>query len=305
MKKSAYIGLGALLALMVGLAFLVSAWGGGQKDGDPIDVSGGQAKNDQNAGKTNPDAGRTTSAPTQSAGFTPDHSATPGSPSRTLQIDAQGTRAAVTGATSGTRATSSGASPLSADPLAKQHTVQPGDNYYNLAEKYYGARSGRYADLIAKANPDKNPNKLRQGDILIIPPKPPEPPVKSSAQPAGTDTRPATSPRDAGAAPRPGQTTLVPKQGQTPAPGALISSPPPRDAKASKGAAASAGKDALGSYKTYVVKNGEGFRKIARTVLGDEKKWKALYELNHGLGLVKNENDLKPRQKIALSKLAD
>ena len=64
-----------------------------------------------------------------------------------------------------------------------------------------------------------------------------------------------------------------------------------------------ANRSGLVGYKTYVVKKGDTFWRISERQLGHGGKWRGLYELNRGLGLVKNEKDLHPRQVIVLYKL--
>ncbi len=49
----------------------------------------------------------------------------------------------------------------------RTHTVQKGDNYWDLAKQYYG-QGIRFKDIEA-ANPGKNPTKLQIGETLVIP----------------------------------------------------------------------------------------------------------------------------------------
>ncbi|MBT3279286.1 MAG: LysM peptidoglycan-binding domain-containing protein [Phycisphaerales bacterium] len=52
----------------------------------------------------------------------------------------------------------------------KTHTIQQGDNYWTLAEKYLG--HGKYYLRFKDANPGINPDNLRLGTVVKIPPKP-------------------------------------------------------------------------------------------------------------------------------------
>jgi nucleoid-associated protein YgaU len=53
------------------------------------------------------------------------------------------------------------------------YTVQKGDNgFWGVSQKVYG--TGRYARLIAEANPQADSSSLRPGQTLIIPPRPSE-----------------------------------------------------------------------------------------------------------------------------------
>ncbi|MGE0500450.1 MAG: 5'-nucleotidase C-terminal domain-containing protein [Rhizobiaceae bacterium] len=69
-----------------------------------------------------------------------------------------------------------GETPPAAEPAPEQpapaapgkHTVVAGDNYWDLAVKYYG--DGQKWTLIAEANPDYSPKGLPLGAELVIPP---------------------------------------------------------------------------------------------------------------------------------------
>ena len=50
---------------------------------------------------------------------------------------------------------------------AQEHTIQKGDSFWKLAQRYYGS-GARFQD-IARANPDMDPKKLQVGQTLIIP----------------------------------------------------------------------------------------------------------------------------------------
>jgi nucleoid-associated protein YgaU len=79
---------------------------------------------------------------------------------------------------------------------------------------------------------------------------------------------------------------------------------PPSDSRVERSAQpVRANRQGLAGYKTYVVKKGDTFWEISEKQLGHGGKWRGLYELNRGLGLVKNEKDLHPRQVIVLHKL--
>jgi 5'-nucleotidase/UDP-sugar diphosphatase len=47
------------------------------------------------------------------------------------------------------------------------HTIMAGDNYWNLAEKFYG--NGQMWPMLKDANPDLNPNRLPIGAELVVP----------------------------------------------------------------------------------------------------------------------------------------
>ena len=51
--------------------------------------------------------------------------------------------------------------------------------------------------------------------------------------------------------------------------------------------------------KTYQVRTGDSFYRIARTVLGDSKRWKELYELNRKV-VRDDPKTLRPGQVLTL-----
>jgi len=55
----------------------------------------------------------------------------------------------------------------------RYHTVVEADNFWVIADKYYG--HGKYWTLIKDANPGVDSTKLRPGDVLKIPPLPKTP----------------------------------------------------------------------------------------------------------------------------------
>jgi nucleoid-associated protein YgaU len=60
----------------------------------------------------------------------------------------------------------------------KEHIIQVGETFSSLAIKYYG--NAKYANLITKANPDRDPKHLNLGMKIKIPPAP------VAAAPAGS-----------------------------------------------------------------------------------------------------------------------
>jgi LysM repeat protein len=265
MKKSAYVGLGALLALMLGVAFLFSSLLSNSTE--PLDVNSARTHGDDIAARG---GSRVADIPN----FDPASRRAPAPTPEMLQINVP-----QYGGDVGTFPNTGGVSrpdPVPANAQSKQHTIQQGDNYYVLAEKYYGSHAGRFVQLIAKANPDKDPARLKIGDVLVIPPKP-----------ADAQTAPAPAPQT-----RQGQTT-----------GAVNVSETRQTRTSTATVTTTTVETSLAAYKTYVVKEGDGFRKIAKKLLGDENRWKELFELNRDLGLVKDENGLRAGQKIAVTKI--
>jgi nucleoid-associated protein YgaU len=138
-------------------------------------------------------------------------------------------------ADSGTR-TTPGAS------AATSYTVAQGDTLSKIAAEHFGDESKW--DLIKKANPTIDENKLKVGTKLNLPPKADGTTVaaKPDAAKTANDTlsgRPPAGP------------TAKPEK-PTPAAGSL----------------------------THKVTSGETLRKIARKELNDENRWREIYELN-------------------------
>ncbi|MBI4578567.1 MAG: LysM peptidoglycan-binding domain-containing protein, partial [Planctomycetes bacterium] len=121
----------------------------------------------------------------------------------------------------------------------KVHVIKPGDTYTALAVKYLG--HAKYASLIAKANPGKDPNRLYVGAKINIP----EPPAGAAV---ATDTAPGRSTTAERAASRFRKETEI--------------VPPPDPSHA------------------YTVQPGEGWYEVARKFLGDGAQYPRLYELN-------------------------
>lgn len=53
-------------------------------------------------------------------------------------------------------------------PVVREHTVQSGESFSLIAQKYYGSQ--RHTSFLIKSNPQvKNPNRLRIGHVLRVP----------------------------------------------------------------------------------------------------------------------------------------
>ena len=90
-----------------------------------------------------------------------------------------------------------------AEPGHRDHTVERGDSYALLADRYYGSQ--RYAQFLMDANPGhSDPRRLRVGAVLRIPPRPDQP------EKAG-----AAAVKPSGRAAAPGQRTYVVREGDT------------------------------------------------------------------------------------------
>jgi len=93
----------------------------------------------------------------------------------------------------------------------KTHVVQAGDNFSTLAEKYLG--NMKYASLIAKANPNVDPRKLKVGSKINVPPAPEAAATASPTPPAGP-ARPSATPTLAKAEPIPAGRAYTVKDGE-------------------------------------------------------------------------------------------
>lgn len=142
---------------------------------------------------------------------------------------------------------------------ARTHTVVAGDTLTKVAQQAYGTKSPAVIEAIYAANRGvlKSKDVLRLGQVLTLPELPASMGAMSAAaEPTG----------DKGAADR---TSATP------------------DA-AAKRAAPTAGKDTSvaskgGAVRWYQVRKGDTYVKIARTALGDERRWREIHELNKGV----------------------
>ena len=57
--------------------------------------------------------------------------------------------------------------PISREP--RWHTIEAGDNFALLAEKYYGNQGRPYVDRLVVANPGVDPDRLKIGQRVVIP----------------------------------------------------------------------------------------------------------------------------------------
>ena len=130
----------------------------------------------------------------------------------------------------------------------KVHVVQPGESYSSISTKYYGSR--RYASLIAKANPGKDPRKLYVGAKINIPPAPAGAVTTQPAADTTAAAKPATEPKS----------TKGVKNAKA-APPAEPAAPIPPD-------------------RAYKVRAGEHWTDLAQRFLGNSNRWPELYELN-------------------------
>lgn len=76
----------------------------------------------------------------------------------------------------------------------RTYTVRSGDSLWTIAEQFYG--NGAKHALIAKANPGINPDNLRIGATLTIPPAPTTTTTTATATAATTTSRPAPTAED-------------------------------------------------------------------------------------------------------------
>ncbi|MBP7935654.1 MAG: LysM peptidoglycan-binding domain-containing protein [Phycisphaerae bacterium] len=126
------------------------------------------------------------------------------------------------------------------------HVIQSGDTYSSLALKYLG--HSKYANLIAKANPNIDPRRLRLGAKLNIPAAP-ETATGGSKDVASSATDSAL---------KAATTTAKPLTATT---ARRVADPIPAD-------------------RAYKVSANESWSSLARQCYGDSSRWIELYELN-------------------------
>lgn len=144
------------------------------------------------------------------------------------------------------------------------YTVEKGDSLYGIAEKFYG--DGSLADELGAFNADRVPENLmvRAGVRIRIPSRNDlleslgRPSAERIADSRGAAEQPAPQPKRAGSdADNTGNKTAANKT--------------PAREEASKSST---------QYVEYVVKKGDSFSKIAKSMLGSERRWYELYKLN-------------------------
>jgi nucleoid-associated protein YgaU len=151
--------------------------------------------------------------------------------------------------------------PAAASPAAKAaetpkmtvHTVQRGDTFSSLAAKYLG--SAKKANLIEKANPRINPNRLYVGAKLNIPAAPPATPATTENKAAGSDSNTKAAQKASGDS---GTTQVKATEKSKPA-----FAPPPVDPK-----------------RAYTVKANDNWSSLGRRFMGDATAWTVIYEYN-------------------------
>ncbi|HOW72664.1 MAG TPA: LysM peptidoglycan-binding domain-containing protein [Phycisphaerae bacterium] len=126
------------------------------------------------------------------------------------------------------------------------HVIQSGDTYSSLALKYLG--HSKYANLIAKANPNIDPRRLRLGAKLNIPPAP-----ETTTGGSKDLTSSATD-----SASKFATTTAKPLTATT---AKKVADPIPAD-------------------RAYKVSANDSWSSLARQCYGDSSRWIELYDLN-------------------------
>jgi nucleoid-associated protein YgaU len=201
------------------------------------------------------------------------------------------------GAANGRGIAQTGAAKLDTDDRVESipHVVAKGENFFSIAQQYYG--SGRFYPALWKANSDQvsAPEKLVVGQTIRIPP--PEALDRSlilpprTAQGSGSEMASTTRPVRAGT--RSSVVALaVPvadpfgdrdRNASKPAPGELVAAP------------SAVERPRLPRYK---IRPQETLRSIARDVLGDSRRADEILELNRAV--IDDPGQLTPGQEIEL-----
>ncbi|MFM2089599.1 MAG: hypothetical protein RLZZ127_88 [Planctomycetota bacterium] len=182
-------------------------------------------------------------------------------------------------------------------PTGKTHTVVKGDLLGDISRKYYG--TSRHWKLIAEANPGANPDNLKVGTVLTIPPAPGAAPKAVAAPQAGEgtyvvqkgDSYHTIAKKVLGSTARwkeletlngippgelkIGQTLRIPGGGAAATPGSDALAPAP-------GAPAAGG-------RTHTVAKGEYLSDISKKYYGTTRQWQKIAAANPGV----NPNNLK------------
>jgi nucleoid-associated protein YgaU len=184
------------------------------------------------------------------------------------------------------------------------HVVKSGENFFTIAHDYYG--SGRFYPALWKANSDQvpDPEKLRVGQTIRIPPPealdgslvlPPRAPAG-----AGTVANSARSTRPA----RDNASSKAVSDRSSAVALALPVSDPfgernfPATKPAAGDLAASSSAPARPRLPRYRIRRQETLRSIARDTLGDSRRADEILEMNREV--IDDPNQLKPGQEIEL-----
>lgn len=184
--------------------------------------------------------------------------------------------------------------------MLASHTVSRGDTLMRIARQHYGPDWKQGLDSILSANKStlRNPDEIREGAELQLPrlahkssPSPDSSPASASKTPAvGNDsTKPngaallkasiPDKPAQASSGGAKPKSSDKPKSSAQPLGGKAAPSQPPgsRATPAQPAGGKSSPSKKPGQYE---LKPGDTYVSIARAVLGDEKRWKEIHELN-------------------------
>lgn len=211
-----------------------------------------------------------------------------------------------------TRATDRGTqttSPATQVPIVilAKHEVQPGESLGKIAAKYYGRSTPERIEAIYLANRDvlSDINKVNAKDELRIPKLGTGPNGSFEAAPefAGTQVVQAAQTPQRGEQPinRPNQVRIpLPIGDQTRPTGTQRNDQPDRRAvsQAEQPTRTVSNHDADKAFTWYEVKERDTLSRIARRLLGSERRYIEIYQLNRDR--LPNMNALKPGQKIRI-----
>jgi nucleoid-associated protein YgaU len=181
-------------------------------------------------------------------------------------------------------------------PEGKTHTVVKGDLLGDISRKYYG--TSRHWKLIAEANPGANPDNLKVGTVLTIPPAPGSAP-RAAAPQAGEgsyvvqkgDSYHSIAKKMLGATSRWKEIETL--NGIPPGelkPGQTLRLPPAGGAAPVLGAPApDAGVAPVAGGRTHTVAKGEYLSDISKNYYGTTRQWQKIAAANPGV----NPNNLK------------
>ena len=176
--------------------------------------------------------------------------------------------------------------PTASSPL-RSHSVQPGENYWTIAEKFYG--TGTYYQALAEYNRSRiPPEQLRVGDQLLIPSR------EELERAYPHLCRPTTSPRTDSSSMPSGNIS----GGQPSANGPLSGRENPLSSGVSDRKPLQAG-NPLPAPRVYVVQEGDTLYEIARYLLGKPTRWVEIYELNKEV-LGEEIEHLRPGTRLAI-----
>lgn len=143
--------------------------------------------------------------------------------------------------------------PVLVAPEFHSHTVQQGETFESISERYFGTK--RHASAIVAANPLMDPRRLAPGRVVKVPKDPTNIQGRVEVPPSP----------NSGAEPTPGSTPTGNPPG---APSPPVEAPKPPEKPAAQ---------------AYIVQKGDTLSRIAQRHYGSERYWELIFDANRAV----------------------